>query len=333
MPEGKGIAKDLSMNLNSKVYHLDSNFLLYEIFKNETFNKNYIQRKIGNTSSRDFTKNIDYIWKRRSNLNSTQLAIIYGNYPPLTWKGNNSVDVRGLYGDIFFALQQKLHFQYTIHHQEDNMWGTRQENGSYSGMFGQIQIGKMNWSISDTTMTLERLQFFDFSIPIMRQHRKLVTRKPHENFDYLSYLRVFSLQFWIALLVSAIVLILFMFWVLIINPIQDQSTFSCLATAFTFIMLSLFGREIFSLDTNRSGKILCLVVVVWGFLISVSYNAILTSVLASSITVPSLDSLEDLLVSDDYTLVLKTQGPIREFFSGAAENSTGKFLIVVKFRG
>ena len=324
MPDTESIAKDLSMHLNSRVYHLDSNFSLYEIFQYQSWNTSYVKQKIGDTSTRDFTKNSDYIWKRRSNLNSTQLAIIYGNYPPLTWKGNNSVDVRGLYGEIFFALQEKLLFQYTIHHQEDNMWGTLQENGSYSGMFGQIQNGKMNWSIADTTITWERSEFFDFSIPIMRQHRRLVTRKPIENFDSLSYVGVFSSQFWIALLVSGFVLVLLMFWILLINPLHDQDKSSCLAQAFAFIVLSLFGREIFSLDTNWSGKILCLVVVVWGFLISVSYNAILTSFLASAITVQSLDSLEDLLASNDYTLFLKADGSIRDYFARATENSTGK---------
>lgn len=328
MPNTEGIATDLKMNLNSRIYHLDNNFSLYEIFKYGSLNSSFVQKMIGNTSTTNFVGKSEYIWNRRSNLSNVHLGIIYGGYPPITWKGDSIDDVRGLYGEIFYALQEKLQFQYTMNHQEDNIWGTLQGNGSYSGLFGQMQNEKVNWSIADTTITLERSEFFDFSLPLVHQHKKLLTRKPQEDFNYTSYISVFSDQFWIALLISAFVLALFMFWILLNNSYNNEHKSKCLTTAMTFTMLSLFGREIFSLDTNWSGKIICLVVVVWGFLISVSYNAILTSVLASSTIVPTLDSLEDLLFSRDYTLILKADGSTREYFAKAQENSIGMLKIL-----
>ena len=320
--------ENLQMNLNSRIYFLDTNFTLFEIFKYNLLNQSFVLQKIGDTESKDFIKKSNYIWKRRSNLSSLSLEIIYSEYHPLTLKGNNSYDVRGLYSEIFYALQDKLHFQYTMHHQEDNMWGSPQENGSYSGMLGQIQSGKVNWTIADTTITLERSEFFDFSIPIMLQHRKLVSLKPRENFNYLSYLCVFSKEFWIALFIFAVILILFMFLILFKSPVCHEYKSNCLATSFTFIVFSLFGREIFPLDTSWSGKILCFAIMVWGFLISVSYNAILTSVLASAPTITSFDSLEDLLKSKDHTLIMKTDGSIRDYFARAPETSIGMKLVV-----
>ena len=328
IPNGDGMVADLQMNLNSRIYYLDSNFSFFEIFKYHPLQLDYVEQKICDSANIDADKNYDFIWKRRSNLSGLHVQIIYIHYPPLVWKGSSSRDVRGLYGEIFYALQEKLHFQYTIHHQEDNQLGTHQGNGSYSGLFGQMQNGKVNWSIADTTITLERSEFFDFSLPLVHQHKKLLTRKPHEDFNYTSYISVFSEQFWIALLISALVLALFMFWILLNNSYNNEHKSKCLTTAMTFTMLSLFGREIFSLDTNWSGKIICLVVVVWGFLISVSYNAILTSVLASSTIVPTLDSLEDLLFSRDYTLILKADGSTREHFAKAQENSIGMLKIL-----
>ena len=298
----------------------------FEIFKYHPLQLDYVEQKICDSANTDAVKNYDFIWKRRSNLSGLHLQIIYINYPPLVWKGSSSRDVRGLYGEIFYALQEKLHFQYTIHHQEDNQLGT-QANGSYSGLFGQIQSRKMNWSIADTTMTLERSEFFYFSLSLVQQHKKLVIRKPNEDFNYLWYLSVFIVQFWIVIIISAIVLSLFLFWIILMSSNHNKHKSTCLTQALAFTWLLLFGREIFSLNTNCAGKIICLVMVVWGFLISVSYNATLTSVLASSTTLPSIGSLEDLLSSRDYTLILKADGSARDYFEKAQENSIGKLQI------
>ena len=326
MPNGDGMVADLQMNLNSRIYYLDSNFSFFEIFKYHPLQLDYVEQKICDSANTDAVKNYDFIWKRRSNLSGLHLQIIYINYPPLVWKGSSSRDVRGLYGEIFYALQEKLHFQYTIHHQEDNQLGT-QANGSYSGLFGQIQSRKMNWSIADTTMTLERSEFFYFSLSLVQQHKKLVIRKPNEDFNYLWYLSVFIVQFWIVIIISAIVLSLFLFWIILMSSNHNKHKSTCLTQALAFTWLLLFGREIFSLNTNCAGKIICLVMVVWGFLISVSYNATLTSVLASSTTLPSIGSLEDLLSSRDYTLILKADGSARDYFEKAQENSIGKLQI------
>ena len=314
------------MNLDSRIYHLDSKHSFSEFFKYDTLSSSFVQQKIGDINSEDFIRNISSIWVRRSNLSNVHLGIIYGDYPPLTWKGNSPEDVRGFFGEIFFALHEKLQFQYTIYHQEDGVWGTLQEDGSFSGLFGKIQRGEVNWSIADTTITLERSEFVDFSIPVMQQHRKLVTRKPNEDFEALSYLNVFSTEFWIALVIFGVALLLCLFGILAISRNHHEPLPHCLNTAFAYTMCSLLGRELFSLNTNLSGKILCFVLVIWGFLVSASYNAILTSVLASSVTVKSIDSLEDLLMSKDYTLILKSDGFIRDYFAKAAENTTGKIL-------
>jgi len=62
---------------------------------------------------------------------------------------------------------------------------------------------------------------------------------------------------------------------------------------------------------------------VWGFLIFVSYNAILTSVLANSNQPTLIESLEEILQSPDYTLIFRSFGATRNFFENAPENSIG----------
>ena len=326
-PLSVDVVSSLNLNYNSRVYFLNSNLSLFEIFKYQLKDTDYVQGKIGKAESNDFIIKSTYIWERRSNLNSIHLDIIYANYHPLMWRESNSAsNIKGLYADIFFALHQKMRFHFSLHEQENSIWGLRLDNGSYTGLFGQIQNGKVNWSITGTTRTMERSQLFDFSIPILSQARKLVTRKPLDDFDTLSYFSVFSLKFWFTIIVSGVALIFIMYWILRLDQVEDEFQSNRFMAALSFTLSALFCREIVILDVSWSGKILCLVVVFWGFLISVSYNAILTSVLAASTAVAPINSLEELLLSKDYTLILPNDGAIRDFFKRAPFNSTGNIF-------
>ena len=103
---------------------------------------------------------------------------------------------------------------------------------------------------------------------------------------------------------------------------DDKHQLNQLGAAISFTMLSLFCREIFVLHANWSGKFLFLVVLFWGFLISISYNAILTSVLTYS-TPKFIGSLEEILISPDYTILFRASGTTRGYFENAPDNSTG----------
>jgi hypothetical protein len=78
------------------------------------------------------------------------------------------------------------------------------------------------------------------------------------------------------------------------------------------------------LNASWPGKILFLSVLLWGFLISVSYNSVLTSVLTASRISTPINSLEEMLHSSDYTLVFRTSGAVRDFFQNAPNDTIGK---------
>jgi hypothetical protein len=326
LPQTISIAAELNLNLNSRIYYLDSNFSFFEIYKYQPNDSTFNIRKIADAITPDIPNKLNSIWDRRSNLRTIHLNINYMNNPPYIEKKNGSQRVSGFLGEIFYAIQENLGFQYTLNDPETTVWGYLQENGTYNGLLGQIQTGKINWSISDMTLTLKRSLTFDFSFPIMNQPKKLVTRRRSENFDTRAYFLVFSNHFWIVLIFSIIVVIFCIYFMLKFDSVDDMYQSNRLAAAFSFTMLSLLCKESYVLNASWSGKILILSVLFWGFLISVSYNAILTSVLALSWTSPAITSLEELLHSPDYTLVLRPSGIVRDFFQGAANNTIGKII-------
>ena len=213
MPQTKSIASALSINFNSRIYFLDFDQKLFEIFKYSPQDQNYVQQEVGLTNSTNFLNTATYIWDRRNDLSSIHVNIIFVDYPPFSIKQNDPSVVKGYHGEMFHSLQQTLQFSYDAFVQEDQVWGDL-KNGTYDGMMGEIQHGNMNWGVSDFTVTIERSLVFDFSIPILSLPKRILTRRPVEEIKTSSYFAVFNQDFWICLFISAVVLSFFTYWIL-----------------------------------------------------------------------------------------------------------------------
>lgn len=80
---------------------------------------------------------------------------------------NDDGSAGGMNIEIVKALGEWLNFNYTTTIEaEDLLWGEL-ENGTWSGLFGQVQHGGKNFTLNYLTITLERLQYFDSSVPYM----------------------------------------------------------------------------------------------------------------------------------------------------------------------
>jgi hypothetical protein len=179
---------------------------------------------------------------------------------------------------------------------------------------------------SDCTNTIERSVTFDFSIPLVSFPKKIVTRYPQEDMDGSAYLSVFTDQFWLVLIITTIVLSTMLYYILKLEPKRSKLCYHSFLEALCFTVLSLCSREIVAMKADCSGKILILIILCWGFLISCSYNAILTSSLAVSNVSPPIKSLRDLLESQEYTLILRNSGSVADYFKMAPDKSTGKII-------
>ena len=208
----KSVLAFLNINLNSRVYFLDLDEKLFEVFKYNLENEYYIQQEIGFINSPNFLNYVTYIWDRRTNLSRVHLKINYFNMIPFIMYQNNSKEIKGYHGEIFNTLQEKLQFSYDI--QEEKIFGGPDNNSIYNGMLGKIQAGYNNWSIADCVQTEERSLTFDFSIPILDLPKRIITRRPNEQFETFAYFSVFSQEFWICIFTSAVLLTIFMYWIL-----------------------------------------------------------------------------------------------------------------------
>ena len=319
LPQSEAIAKDLQLNIDSRVYNLSADGWISEVYKISVNNVLLTVRSLGNVFDRNFSRNVESIWERRSNLSEIHLNIVYANFSPYVMPADNGKSVTGYHGDLFKMLQEKLKFKFTLIENNTFLHGQNIGNGSYDGMIGMLQRGESNWSLSRFGYTEGRSQVIDFSNPISYTPKRIVTTTPKDNLNWFSFCKVFAPDFWLVLMASILVLSFSLFLIL---KYQRSNLYSS-SFAFTFPMASLCCREINKIDTSWAGKILIVFILGWGFLISSAYNAILTSELAVTKITPILN-FEDLLNSDRYTLIARNIGQVSEILRNASEHETRK---------
>jgi len=321
LPQTLFIANSLQLNLNSRVYSLDEDLSLHEIYRYNLEDKNYTYTNLGKTNSTDFPENVKYIWERRSNLSTVHLNVLYINYIPY-----NMIEPprkpEGYLAELFLILQERLQFKYNLKNCGD-CWGEKLGDGNYTCMYGELQRGKGNWTIADCAETTELSLTFDFSMPLIFLPKKIVTRRPLEDLNGNAYMNVFNKTFWIVLIASTVVLSFFLHRILKMEQRKDTQRQSSFVDVVCFTILSLCCREINAMKANCAGKMLIIIILCWAFLISSAYNAILTSELSVPKVSPPIKSFEDLLESKDYHLVLRKIGSTYDYFKTAPEHSTG----------
>ncbi|XP_071747530.1 glutamate receptor ionotropic, kainate 2 isoform X1 [Lepeophtheirus salmonis] len=101
--------------------------------------------------------------------------------------------------DLIAEVAEILKFNYTFKWVDDQKYGKRnKETGEWNGMMGELLAQKADLAIADLTITYEREQAVDFTMPYMNLGVSILykkpTRKPPNLFSFLSPL---SLDVWI----------------------------------------------------------------------------------------------------------------------------------------
>ena len=225
--------------------------------------------------------------------------------------------ISGYFGELFLLLQDYLQFKFTLVEPTDKKVGSLLGNGSFDGLIGKLQQGEGNWSFSQFMYTDYRSLAVDFSIPISYNPKKLVTSMPPADMHWTVYTEVFTNEFWIVILASICVLTLSLIF---LSKIVKNNLVS-ISDILSFIFTSFIGREIKPIEMKPSGKILTICILLWGFLISCSYNANLVSVLTVSKVTP-ISSIEELIKSGKYSFLARRTGATTEFLRNVTKNDT-----------
>ncbi|XP_037797118.1 glutamate receptor 4-like [Penaeus monodon] len=153
-------------------------------------------------------------WARRTNLSGLVVRCYTMESPPTTYLWDNadgSVNITGIYGELWDALKETLSFTGRCERSPDGTWGTFRD-GAWTGMLGQLLKGEGDVALAPLDRTYPRSQVVSFVFDLSREWYVLVIRRPVGSSSvWDNYLREFTPSAWAAvggfLLVTSLCLV------------------------------------------------------------------------------------------------------------------------------
>ena len=157
----KEMLKNLKLDLDDDLYCFSNSkegIYLYEVYRiHEDYDITVKQYGFW-SSNNGLTFPMHEKWTRRKNMEKAKLKVMtLVSYPYITEMPRTAIpgefEMKGMYADIFFALQYVLNFTFAITKPPDEQWGAIQSDGTWTGMVRELEqrkadIGNYNYPIS-----------------------------------------------------------------------------------------------------------------------------------------------------------------------------------------
>ncbi|XP_046435177.1 glutamate receptor ionotropic, kainate 2-like [Neodiprion fabricii] len=142
--------------------------------------------------------------------------------------GNERFEGFGI--DIIHELSKILGFKYIFEVQTDNVYGSKNsQTGEWNGMIKKIMEDKADLAITDLTITADRQEAVDFTMPFMNLGISILFRKPTPMGSSLfSFLMPFSKEVWMYLLGTYLVVSLLFFVAGRLCPAEWNNPYPCI---------------------------------------------------------------------------------------------------------
>lgn len=259
-----------------------------------------------------------YKEKQRPKRQATEtLTITTIQEPPFVM--NTDSGVEGFCIDLLNELSQTLRFSYLIKSVKDGKYGSRDKNGNWSGMVGEIVRKEADLAVAPLTIISSREKVISFTKPFLQTGISILLRKevssgPSTLFGFLS---PFSKETWIGLVVAYLITSLCLFLVGRLSPCEWTEV-SSEQNQFSFLNSLWFGIGAFTLQGAqphpKSVSARIIAVIWWVFSITLlaayiaSFAAFLNTVTEQT---KNIQTFEDLVkqsqldfgtINDSYTL-------------------------------
>ncbi|XP_047367689.1 glutamate receptor 3-like [Vespa velutina] len=264
--------------------------------------------KINNIATWSLEKGIiklvpDFLYERRYNLQGLVMrAVALKDTAFVRVKEDGDLD--GLFGKILKELSVTLNFSLDIvsKMEEHGRWNARKK--AWSGAIAELHGGRADIALAEFSITHERLNSVDFTIPIFTSKNCLFIRKPERHaIKWTSYFSTFTNLVWITtfgLLIAASILLIF----IKIKSGNIHNIGYLLSDNFLDIWGIFCQQGIEDFSNSFSLRIIyfsvfLLIIVFWA-----AYSAALIRSLTTVMHIIPFDSLESFLQDGTYQLVV-----------------------------
>ncbi|XP_069954664.1 glutamate receptor isoform X3 [Cherax quadricarinatus] len=192
---------------------------------------------------------------------------------------------------IIDTIAEVHNFTYQVFEPADGLFGYQLDNGSFTGVLGEIQSSKRDFSL-DLSITAERGEVVDFTIGYHWEPLTFVTSKPQPLPQWLALVRPFQAYMWLCLLLM-LAASGPTFWLL--QWLSGGSYSLPNAIFLTFGSMISQGQL---WPRTSEVRVFSVFWLLFCLVVAVSYVGNLTAFLTVPALSPTIDSLEDLLDSN-----------------------------------
>ncbi|XP_064114947.1 glutamate receptor ionotropic, kainate glr-3-like [Macrobrachium nipponense] len=233
---------------------------------------------------------------------------------------NSQENVDGLSKRLLDVLSKWLNFTYTLSSKaEDGRWGAY-ENGTWTGMLGDVWREVKNLTINSFAITEERSRDFAFTGPYYRAGFGFILLEPPPLPKWLSLTYPLALVVWGAtggtLIVTSLI-----FYLLLRGQHYVISLFNC----FFIIVMGLLGEGAAGVPNSLSIRMFLAFWWLGAYIIVVCYTSNLIAILTMPVYPAKFRTIEQ-LADSDYRLCMLDYG---EFVPEALATSTDQNLLAL----
>ncbi|XP_076352002.1 glutamate receptor ionotropic, kainate 2-like isoform X2 [Tachypleus tridentatus] len=268
----------------------------------------------------------------KASLKNKTLVITTLTNPPyislkegVTLKDNNRYE--GYCVDLIEEIAKILRFKYVFREVADRTYGKKNEWGEWNGMIRELIEGKADLAVVDLTVTYEREDAVDFTMPFMNLGISILFKRPTKKVPKLfSFLSPLSLEVWVYMVTAFLGVSLFLFVVARFSPYEWTNPHPCdphpdtLENQFTLLNTLWFtGGSLLQQGCEVTPRAMSTRVVsgIWWFftLIMVSsYTANLAAFLTVQRMTSPIESAEDLAKQTSIQYGCLRSGSTQAFF-------------------
>ena len=311
-----------NIQLNSRIYILEMN---------DSFQWNVLEvyripgRRPYLTSNIVDDKNSNQLWRRRIDLMGTTLRVATIHEPPFTYREitMNKTKLSGVYGVFFGLLQTYLNFSTEFIEPEDKAFGVHNKNENTStGMVRLLSEGKADIVGNIMYQNYQRSLVMSFAA-IGRQKLRLYSTSKKVVGTKLVLSDVFALDYWILLLIILIsfTIMFSLLTIYITREVSPTQFLTCMVLTVGSILPLDVGEAINQgLSTNKPFRILFISLLLFG---GMNYRLFEGQIVSTSVVhrQGQIDSLQDLLKTDDYKFILDKGTYMHQLFQHSESTS------------
>ncbi|XP_061164306.1 glutamate receptor 2-like [Saccostrea echinata] len=232
----------------------------------------------------------------------------------------------GFIVDLTKKIAERLDLKYRFQLVHDNQYGRQDtKTGKWNGIIGELLNGTADMAVAPLTITLKRENVVDFTKPFMEVGISIMIKKPEiEKPGVFSFMKPFSIQIWMFILLAYIAVSVGLFFVCRASPfewrkliqgtvLKYENEFS-LVNTFWFSAGALMLQGSDSCPRSLSGRVIG---TVWWFFVLIiisTYTANLAAFLTIERLVTPIASADDLAAQTDIKYGTVRSGSTREFF-------------------